>query len=88
MQIKLTMHGVEAPISKLQTATGVKDKVAQYWIDILLKKARRMKAEKPGRSGDAIVEELQQWLDDQPGNKVNPLLDIAGKSFARPFLPF
>ncbi|KAJ7302618.1 hypothetical protein DFH08DRAFT_641770, partial [Mycena albidolilacea] len=77
-QIKLAMHGVEAPILKLQTATGVKDKVAQYWIDILLEKARRMKAEKPGRSGDAIAEELQQWLDDQPGDKVNPLLDIAG----------
>ncbi|KAJ7694479.1 hypothetical protein B0H14DRAFT_3100616 [Mycena olivaceomarginata] len=68
-QIKLAMHGVEAPILKLQTATGMKDKVAQYWIDILLEKARRMKAEKPGRSGDAIAEELQQWLDDQPGDK-------------------
>jgi hypothetical protein len=70
------MHGVEAPILKLQTATGVKDKVAQYWIDILLAKARQMKADKPGRSGDAIAEELQQWLDDQPGDKVNPLLAI------------
>jgi hypothetical protein len=47
-----------------------------------------MKSEKPRRSSDAIAEELQQWLDDQPSDKVNPLLDIAGKSFARPFLPF
>jgi hypothetical protein len=44
------MHGVEAPILKLQSATGVKDKVPQYWIDILLEKARQMKADKPGRT--------------------------------------
>lgn len=74
------MYGVEAPILKLQTATGVKDKVAQYWINILLEKARQMKADSPGRTADSIAEELQTWLDNQPGDKVNPLLDIAGKS--------
>ncbi|KAJ6608328.1 hypothetical protein B0H10DRAFT_2303295 [Mycena sp. CBHHK59/15] len=77
-QIKLAMYGVEAPISKLQTATGVKDKVAQYWINILLEKARQMKADNPGRTADSIAEELKTWLDQQPGDKVNPLLDIAG----------
>ncbi|KAJ7847525.1 hypothetical protein B0H13DRAFT_2255356 [Mycena leptocephala] len=77
-QIKLAMYGVEAPISKLQTATGVKDKVAQYWIDILLEKARQMKADNPGHSPASIADDLQKWLDEQPGDKVNPLLDIAG----------
>jgi hypothetical protein len=72
------MYGVEAPISKLQTATGVKDKVAQYWIDILLEKARQMKADNPGHSPASIADDLQKWLDEQPGDKVNPLLDIAG----------
>ncbi|KAJ7862550.1 hypothetical protein B0H13DRAFT_1900035 [Mycena leptocephala] len=66
------MYGVEAPILKLQTATSVKDKVAQYWINILLEKARQMKA------SDSVAEDLQKWLDEQPGDKVNPLLDIAG----------
>ncbi|KAJ6618968.1 hypothetical protein B0H10DRAFT_2371976 [Mycena sp. CBHHK59/15] len=71
-----TMH--YAPITRLQTATDVKDKVAQYWIDILLKKAREMKANNPGRSAESIKEELQGWLSEQPGDKVNPLLDISG----------
>lgn len=72
------MYGVEAPITKLQTATGVKDKVAQYWIEILLKKARVMKADNPGRTAEDIAKELETWLLEQPGDKVNPLLDISG----------
>ncbi|KAJ7787250.1 hypothetical protein B0H14DRAFT_3580816 [Mycena olivaceomarginata] len=77
-QICLAMYGVEAPITRLQTATGVKDKVAQYWIDILLQKSREMKSNSPGRTADSIKEELETWLSEQPGDKVNPLLDIAG----------
>ncbi|KAJ7756798.1 hypothetical protein DFH07DRAFT_773024 [Mycena maculata] len=77
-QIKLATYGVEARILKLQTATGVKCKVAQYWINILLEKAQQMKADSPGRTMDSIAEELQTWLNEQPGDKVNPLLDIAG----------
>jgi hypothetical protein len=77
-QISLAMYGVEAPITRLQTATGVKDKVAQHCIDILLQKSREMKANNPGRSAESIKEELEAWLSDQPGDKVNPLLDIAG----------
>ncbi|KAJ7839824.1 hypothetical protein B0H14DRAFT_2587760 [Mycena olivaceomarginata] len=72
------MYGVEAPITRLQTTTGVKDKVAQHCIDILLQKSREMKANNPGRSAESIKEELEAWLSDQPGDKVNPLLDIAG----------
>ncbi|KAJ7780397.1 hypothetical protein B0H14DRAFT_3095767 [Mycena olivaceomarginata] len=75
---RLAMYGVEAPITRLQTATGVKDKVAQYWIDILLQKSREMKSNSPGRTADSIKEELETWLSEQPGDKVNPLLDIAG----------
>ncbi|KAJ7752333.1 hypothetical protein B0H16DRAFT_1723687 [Mycena metata] len=66
-QIKLAMYGVEAPISKLQTATGVKDKVAQYWINILLEKVRQMKADSPEKTPESIAKELQKWLDEQPG---------------------
>ncbi|KAJ6480443.1 hypothetical protein C8R45DRAFT_1054393 [Mycena sanguinolenta] len=77
-QINLAMYGVEAPITRLQTATGVKDKVAQYWIDILLKKSREIKANSPGRTAESIKHELEIWLSQQPGDKVNPLLDISG----------
>ncbi|KAJ7096589.1 hypothetical protein B0H15DRAFT_774168 [Mycena belliarum] len=77
-QIRMAMYGVEAPISRLQTATGVKDKVAQYWIDILLQKSREIKANNPSRTADSIAAELEAWLLEQPGDKVNPLLDISG----------
>jgi hypothetical protein len=81
-QINLAMYGVEAPISRLQTATGVKDKVAQYWIELLLKKSREIKVNNPGRTAESIKEELTLWLSQQPGDKVNPLLDISGLSIA------
>ncbi|KAJ7062538.1 hypothetical protein C8F01DRAFT_1281319 [Mycena amicta] len=77
-QLELALLGVKAPIDKLQTATGIKDKVAQYWIDILLEKARRMKAEHPSRKADDITTELRAWLAEQPGDKINPLLDFSG----------
>ncbi|KAJ7062516.1 hypothetical protein C8F01DRAFT_986105 [Mycena amicta] len=77
-QLELALLGVKAPIDKLQTATGIKDKVAQYWIDILLEKARRMKAEHPSRKADDIATELRAWLAEQPGDKINPLLDFSG----------
>ncbi|KAK0211405.1 hypothetical protein IW262DRAFT_1450617 [Armillaria fumosa] len=33
--------------------------------------------ENPGHTPESIAEELQQWFDEQPGDKINPLLDIA-----------
>jgi hypothetical protein len=40
-QLNAAMHGVEKTVVDMQRATGTKDKVAQYWINILLEKARR-----------------------------------------------
>ncbi|KAJ6548059.1 hypothetical protein B0H10DRAFT_2202645 [Mycena sp. CBHHK59/15] len=60
------------------TATGVKDKVAQYWIEILLQKSREIKTNNPGRTAESIKDKLKIWLEEQPGDKVNPLLDISG----------
>jgi hypothetical protein len=77
-QLESAMRGVEKPITDLQTATGVKDKVAQYWIDILLTKSRQMKEAEPSRSKEDIATELREWLKTQPGDKINPLLSIDG----------
>ncbi|KAK0430360.1 hypothetical protein EV421DRAFT_1893571 [Armillaria borealis] len=76
-QIHQAMHGVEKTVSDMQTATGIKDKVTQHWIELLLAKAKEMKHAQPGRSLESVVEELQKWFDEQPGDKINPLLDIA-----------
>lgn len=82
-QINYAMYGIEKPITDLQTATGVKDKIAQHWIEILLKKSREMKSQNPRRSAEEIAEELRIWLHEQPGDKVNPLLSISGEYFTR-----
>ncbi|SJL18296.1 uncharacterized protein ARMOST_21882 [Armillaria ostoyae] len=77
-QLRQAMYGVEKTVSDMQTATGVKDKVAQHWIEQLLAKAKDLKQADPSRSIESVAEELQKWFDDQPGDKINPLLDIAG----------
>lgn len=77
-QLDLACYGVEKPINEMQTATGIKDKIAQHWIDVLLQKSRQLKSDNPGRSIDSIADELRQWLKVEPGDKMNPLLDIDG----------
>ncbi|KAL0954389.1 hypothetical protein HGRIS_003373 [Hohenbuehelia grisea] len=77
-QISKAMYGIDKPIIDMQTATGIKDKVAQYWIDILLAKSREMKKNTPSRSAEDIARELRGWFACQPGDKINPLLNLAG----------
>ncbi|KAJ3859601.1 hypothetical protein EV359DRAFT_75548 [Lentinula novae-zelandiae] len=77
LQLKAATLGVKSEITEMQRATGTKDKVAQHWIDILLEKSIKMKKENPSISADELTATLEAWLDNQPGDKVNPLLDIA-----------
>ncbi len=62
----------------MQTETGTKDKITQHWIDILLEKAKEMKKKDPDCALESVVDELCTWLKEQPGDKINPLLDIPG----------
>ena len=73
------MHGVAKHVEQMQTDTGTKDKFAQQWIEILLRKARKMKTDDPKRSADSIVSELLDWYTAQPGDKFNPLLSLDSK---------
>jgi hypothetical protein len=70
------MWSFATPIEALQTATGTKNKIAQYWIDILIDKAcqLKLKSDNSGCSRNDITEELVQWFKDQPGDKINSLL--------------
>ncbi|KAF8997349.1 hypothetical protein BDZ89DRAFT_778528 [Hymenopellis radicata] len=77
-QLETATHGVKKAVADRQKETGVKDKVAQYWIDILLAKCSEMRKENPQRTLEEVSAELMEWLDKQPGDKVNPLLDLAG----------
>ncbi|KAF8874151.1 hypothetical protein CPB84DRAFT_1690343 [Gymnopilus junonius] len=77
-QLKTACYGIEKHVTDIQTETGTKDKITQHWIDILIQKCHEMKSQDPGWTPDSIAEELQKWLKDQPGDKFNPLLSIAG----------
>ncbi|KAJ7790376.1 hypothetical protein B0H14DRAFT_3115559 [Mycena olivaceomarginata] len=76
--LQMAMHGDKKGIEDLQRATGTKDKVAQHWIDILLKRANDLRRASPRQSKADIASEIQTWFDQQPGEKFNPLLDITG----------
>ncbi|EIW73880.1 hypothetical protein CONPUDRAFT_25752, partial [Coniophora puteana RWD-64-598 SS2] len=76
-QIHLAMYGVEKPIKDLQTATGVKDKIAQHWIDTLLEKSRHLSST-TNLTHEQIYEQISAWFYEQPGQWMNPLLSVPG----------
>jgi hypothetical protein len=80
-QLRRASYGVASHVEELQTATGTKDKIAPYWIVILIQKARSMQTENPGRSLDVISNELLVWLSTQTDQPYNPLLDLPCRSF-------
>ncbi|KAJ7197464.1 hypothetical protein GGX14DRAFT_374923, partial [Mycena pura] len=77
-QLDLATRGEAKAIEARQKASGTKDKVTQWWIEQLIKRATTMREENPRRSVDEISRELKSWLDGQLGDKMNPLLDITG----------
>lgn len=81
-QLTAASTGVKTRVDQLQTASGVKDKVAQYWIEKLISKARSLQSENPVRSQDDISKEVLAWLDSQTDQPYNPLLDVPCMFFA------
>ena len=75
-QLATASTGVKAHVDQLQTASGVKDKVAQFWIEKLISKARYLQSENPIRSQDDISKEVLAWLDTQTDQLYNSLLDV------------
>ncbi|KAJ7687881.1 hypothetical protein B0H14DRAFT_3101310 [Mycena olivaceomarginata] len=77
-QLRLSMLGDAKAVEDNQRNSGTKDKVTQYWIEQLVSKAKAMKSDHPRRKADEIASELKTWFDEQPGDKMNPLLDMVG----------
>jgi hypothetical protein len=75
-QLDLATYGVAKSVSDLQTKTGVKDKIAQYWIEILIEKARDMATKNPTKPAAEISKELHEWLKSQTKRPYNALLDM------------
>lgn len=77
-QLRLATGGDHKAVQEHQTATGTKDKITQYWIEKVLARVKEIREAEPGCSISNVVVRVQSWLDDQPGDKMNPLLDITG----------
>ncbi|EJD47400.1 hypothetical protein AURDEDRAFT_62361, partial [Auricularia subglabra TFB-10046 SS5] len=78
-QIKAACTGKASQVGDIQTETGTKDSIAQYWIELLLQRAQELRNDKSRRWSEAeIIEHLTSWLENQPGEKQHPLLDWIG----------
>ncbi|EJD51246.1 hypothetical protein AURDEDRAFT_57358 [Auricularia subglabra TFB-10046 SS5] len=79
-QLDLAKTGIESDVKAHQTRTGVKDRIAQHWIDRLIARARELKNGPQARTEEEIVDELTAWLKTQTGEHeaYNVLLTFAG----------
>ncbi|KAH6905394.1 hypothetical protein BKA70DRAFT_1387014 [Coprinopsis sp. MPI-PUGE-AT-0042] len=76
-QLETAATGVGSHVTNLQTDTGVKDKITEHWIAILIEKARAMREEKE-MTPEEVKPLIIKWLDEQPEDKMNPLLSFEG----------
>ena len=74
--MQLACRGVRAPIEALQTSTGVKDVITQYWIEDLLARYRKMKEE--GFPLPEIQTRLENWAKENESRVHNEHLTTRG----------
>jgi hypothetical protein len=77
-QLRLATLGQDAAIAARQRASGTKDKITEHWIQKALALVAEIKDKEPCCSSGDIAARVKKWLDEQPGDKMNPLLDITG----------
>ncbi|KAF8590716.1 hypothetical protein K439DRAFT_1505424 [Ramaria rubella] len=64
-------------VKDLQTASGIKDKFAQIWIERIIKHSKHLKAENPLWMLEEIRRAIFKWLNDQADTPWIPLLEFA-----------
>ncbi|KAJ7501897.1 hypothetical protein B0H11DRAFT_2155297 [Mycena galericulata] len=65
-QIELACEGNESELKKSYTASRIKDKYTEYWINDIL--SRFKKAVNEGQSKDTVTENLKNWVKDHSGD--------------------
>ncbi|KAI0311552.1 hypothetical protein OF83DRAFT_1166297 [Amylostereum chailletii] len=82
-QIEVAALGIQERVDSLQTASGIKDKLAQVWISQLIPMARALQTSrltnsdtKDARLHDRNLKALRAQL--RPGDHYNPLLAMQG----------
>ncbi|KAH8112205.1 hypothetical protein DFH11DRAFT_1545899 [Phellopilus nigrolimitatus] len=78
-QLEAAMRGkTDSHISTLQTGTGIKDRMAQIWIDKLVARAKMIRSKSPLISEEELLVMQKKWLNEKTGSPYNPLLDLEG----------
>ena len=74
-QLHLACRGKKTPVTALQTATGVKDPHAQFWIDGIIERAMK---ESKTRPADEVEKTLRAWVDEHEHEIINSHLTLRG----------
>ncbi|KAJ7165453.1 hypothetical protein C8R43DRAFT_878421 [Mycena crocata] len=75
-QIQLACEGNEAELKKSYTATGIKDKYTEYWINDILSQFK--KAMGRGEDKQAVTEALKMWVKDHSDDIYSAFLTTDG----------
>ncbi|KAL6306122.1 hypothetical protein BKA93DRAFT_816505 [Sparassis latifolia] len=77
-QLDVACTGIVGHVADMQMATGVKDAYTQYWIEHLIERAHRIKAENRSCSAVSIQAKLQAWVTEHRDDILNPFLTMKG----------
>lgn len=75
-QLYLACRGKKTPVAALQTATGVKDSYAQFWIDDIINRATKALET---QSLDEVEQSLRAWVDEHEHEIINSHLTLRGQ---------
>ncbi|KAK6997334.1 hypothetical protein R3P38DRAFT_2563581 [Favolaschia claudopus] len=75
-QIELACEGNESELKKNYTATGVKDKYTEHWVNDILSQFK--KAVESGKDKDVVTAELKQWVKDHSDDIYSAFLTTDG----------
>lgn len=75
-QLYLACRGKKKPVAELQTATGVKDPHAQFWIDDLIKRATKALETQPLEEVEKV---LRKWVEEHEHEIINSHLTLRGQ---------
>ncbi|KAJ7196272.1 hypothetical protein GGX14DRAFT_403477 [Mycena pura] len=75
-QLNLACEGNETDLKKSYTATGIKDKYTEYWINDILSQFKKAVAN--GEDKQAVTEVLKQWVKDHSDDIYSAFLTTDG----------
>ena len=77
-QIALSIKGVKQCIKDTQSATGVKDKITEVFVERVIAKRQQLKKQGSRITEEAVQLQLNEWLDPFNDDMINPFLSTPG----------